>query len=476
MPRLAFPPLLLSALAVTACTVGPEYKRPEIPVAPEWRSTATAGDVDPAWWRSLGDDTLARLVEEAAARNLDVREAEARLREARASRDATRGGRLPEISAAASATRNRLSENGQIPIGGIPGFKRDFSLFDGGFDANWEIDLWGRTRRSIEAAEARVGSAEEARHDTLLRVAAEVARSYVDLRGAQAQLASAQADGNAQASIARLTAERANAGEASRFDQMRAEGQARATRAAIPALEADARSAAYRLALLTGRPPEALAAEFGRPTPLPRPPEQVAAGLRSDLLRRRPDIRQAERDMAAYVADVGVATADLFPRFSLLGSIGQQARSTGDLDSGASTRFQIGPSLSWPIFSGGRVRAQIRAADARADAAAARYERAVLSALNDSETALNRYAGATETSREQEAARALSARSLALAEQRYRAGEDDLLILLNAQSAYSLAERQSIAARVQQLSELVALYKSLGGGWQALDKPDGTSP
>jgi outer membrane protein TolC len=177
-------------------------------------------------------------------------------------------------------------------------------------------------------------------------------------------------------------------------------------------------------------------------------------------------VRQAERDLAASTADIGVATADLFPKISLIGAIGVQAQHTGDLTSELSQRYQYGPSLSWPIFSAGRIRAQIRAADARADEAAARYEKAVLSALSDSETALNRYAAATSQLADLDAARAASAKALELARQRYHAGEDDLLNLLDAQSDYSLTDQASVAARATQLTDLVSLYKALGGGWE----------
>lgn len=464
-PRLA---LSLPLLALAACTVGPDYARPADIPSGQWLAPADSAAVDTDWWRSLNDPLLTELVDQAVARNLDLREAEARLREARANRDATAGQRLPQLNATGSITQDQLSENGQIPLGNIPGFDRDFSLFEAGFDAAWEIDLWGRNARAVEAAGALAQAAEAARHETLMRVIAEVVRSYADLRGAQARLASATSDAEAQEGIARLVNERYRAGEAARFDWLRADAQGKSTRAAIAGIDADAKSAAWRLALLTGQPPEALADRLLAPAPMPQSPAIVAAGLRSDLLRRRPDIVQAERELAAATADVGVANADLFPRISLLGSIGQQARSSGDLFSGGSTRFSIGPSLHWPIFSGGTIRANIRAANARADASAARYERAVLTALSDSETALNRYAAAQLTRAQREAARGQTAEALDLARQRFRAGEDDLIVLLDAQSAYSAAERLSIDARAAELQALVSLYKALGGGWESV--------
>lgn len=458
----------LCPLGLTACAaVGPDYVRPDMAVSPDWLSPVSQEAPDAHWWRSLDDPALSALVDLAVTNNLDLREAEARLREARANRDAARGRTLPAVDAIASATKNRLSENGQLPVDRIPGFDPSFSLFDLGFDASWEIDIWGRTRRAVEGAEARAQAADAARRGVALSVIAEVVRSYIDLRAAQARRASVALDAKAQAEIAALVGQRFRVGEASRFDHVRADAQAQATAAQLEILDADARAAAYRIALLIGRPPEAIPAALLAPGDLPKAPARIAAGLRSDLLRRRPDIGQAERELAAFTADIGVATADLFPRFTLLGSVGQQARDSGDLTAGGSTRYQLGPSLHWPIFSAGRIRAQVHAANARADAALARYERAVLGALADSETALNRFAAAQAARRRSDAARDQAAVALELARQRYRAGADDLIVLLNAQSAFTAADRQSLDARAAELAAFVAACKALGGGWEA---------
>ena len=456
-------PLLL---ALAACAVGPHYSRPRSAASEHWTAPADTAPVDVDWWESLNDPLLSELVKTAATRNLDLKEAEARLREARANRDAVAGQRLPQLDANGSAMRDRVSENGEIPLQRIPGFQRDFWLFDAGFDASWEVDLWGHQRRAVEAAVARAAAAGDARHDTMMRVIAEVVRSYVDLRSAQEQRRSVLSDAVAQEGIAKLVNDRYRAGESSRFDFVRADAQASTTRAAIPGLDADAHAAAYRLALLTGQPPEALEDRLLAAATLPESPVTVSAGLRSDLLRRRPDVRQAERELAAATADVGVATAELFPRLSLVGSVGQEAQHRGDLLSASSMQFSVGPSLHWPIFAGGTIRANIRAADARADAAGARYESAVLTALSDSETALNRFAATQRTERDRDVARQQTADALTLANQRYRAGEDDLIVLLDAQSAYSAAEQQSIAAKAARLDAIVALYKALGGGWE----------
>ena len=464
-------PALLAGLtiALSGCVVGPDYAAPTPVVAEAWISPVSTAEVDGLWWRKLDDPTLTELVEAAIAGNADLRVAGARLREVRAGRDAVNGRASPQVGLGAGATENRLSENGALPVANIPGFDAQFPLHDIGFDASWEIDLWGATRRAVESADARVEAAEEGRRGVILQVVAEVVRAYVDLRSAQNLRESALADARAQQDLVRIVEARHAVGNASRFDITRARAQARATAAAIPAFEADAAAATYRLALLIGRPPEALTERLGESRALPTADLTVAVGLRSDLLRRRPDIRQAERELAAATADIGVATADLFPRISLAGGFGQQAREPGDLFSSDSLRFQVGPSLRWPILSGGRIRAQIRAADARAEAASIRYERAVLVALSDSETAINRYAAAGRTRVERDEAREEASLAVGLARRRYVAGEDDLTVLLLAESAFSLAERGSIQARTAELQQLAALYKALGGGWEAAE-------
>ena len=466
--------VLLPAISLTmglpGCTVGPDYRTPDPAVGEAWIAPVSTADVDADWWTRFEDPLLTELVGAAIAGNKDLVEASARLREARANRDAVRGGRAPQVGASAAATRNRLSENGLLPVGRVPGLGPDVDIYDAGFDASWEIDLWGRTKRATEGAEARAQSAEEARRAVVIQVIAEVVRTYIDLRAAQSLRANAVADAKAQEEIARLVADRLRVGLASRFDLVRAQAQARATAAAIPGYEGDAAAAAFRLALLLGRRPEELYDRLRQPGSLPQVNFEISAGLRSDLLRRRPDIRQAERNLAASSADIGVATAELFPRLSLLGGIGQQAREAGDLFSAESLRFQFGPSLRWPIFSGGRIRAQIRAADARANAAMTRYERAVLGALSESETAINRYAVAGRTRTERDEVRATAAEAVSLARQRYLAGEDDLTALLQAQTLFSTADRLSIQALTAELQQLTALYKALGGGWEPLDE------
>jgi NodT family efflux transporter outer membrane factor (OMF) lipoprotein len=470
------PIFILVAMALGACTIAPRYKQPpQVAASPDWIDGASTAAVDPGWWRALKDPLLDELVETAVAHNLDMRAAAAHVREARANRDAAFGAGHPQLQFTGEATRNELSSNGEFPINRIPGFNRRFNLFDLGFDASWELDFWGRNARGVEAADARVSSAKEALHDVQVQTVAEVVRTYVDLRSAQARLASETRDSAARTQTATLISERFAAGEAAGSDEARALQQSTIAQSELPGLRADAWAAAYRLALLTARPPESLAALAEQPASadsslfamLDADLPEAGAGLRSDLLRRRPDVRQAERELAAATSDVAVAKADYFPRISLIGSVGQQSVGTANLFAGSSTRYQFGPSLSWPIFSAGSIRARVKAAGARADAAAIVYEKAVLTALADSETALNRYAGAAAQRRNLASACAHSGQALDLARERYQAGEDDLPALLQAQSDFSSAEQAAYSARAAELTALVSLYKALGGGWES---------
>lgn len=455
---------LSSAVLLLGCTVGPDYHRPTVAgadnswIAPVDTSTITS---DP--WRPLDDPVLTDLLQAAATHNLDLRAAQANLRESRAQRDAAAGQRLPELAATASATAEQLSANGELPVTEIPHFNRRFSLYDVGFDASWEIDLWGGTRRTVEGAQRRLEAAAAHEQDTLLQIEAEVVRTYAQLRASQASLTAARQDAEAQNGIAQLTHQRFKAGESSNLDDARTESQARATAAIVSGFDASLHAAAYELALLTGRPPESLTNLTLETVPVPLPPASVAVGLRSDVLRRRPDVRAAEADLAAATSDVGVETANLFPTVTLVGSAGQQARNSGDLAKSPSTYYNVGPSLRWPIFSGGTIRAQIRAANARTDAAAAQYEKAVLGALADSETAINRYVAARSSLEERQAARARSAAALEFAQQRYKAGDDDRIAVLQAESLYASADKAWVSAAQEALEDYAALIKALGG-------------
>ena len=462
--------LIIPLIALAGCTVGPDYAPPESSAGARWvEPAATTAPVDLAWWNSFNDPLLSQLIEQAIASAPDVRVANARLAEARANRDAVFGGRFPQLNAGGAVTENVLSENGQLPVANIPGFDRDFSLFDIGFDASWEIDLWGRQRRERESAQARADAALETRRETQLRLAAEVARSYIDLRAAQqeAKLRQSMAD-NASAQ-AELVAQLFEAGDVSKIDAENARSAAANLAGQTPLARARAAAARYRIAALLGIAPEDSRSELAAPALLPNPPLIIGAGLRSELLERRPDVRRAERELAAATAGIGIAKADLFPRFSLLGSFGTQARDTGDLTSSDSLRMNVGPHFSWPIFSAGRIRAQIRAADARADGAAAAWEGAVAGALADSESAINRHANAQIAYSHAIDALDSQRRIHALAWKRYEAGEDSRGQWLAAEVDLAQAELGMLQAQSAALEAAIALNKALGGGWTDAD-------
>lgn len=460
-----------SLALLSACSLGPEYAPPQPRIADQWHSEADNGPVDNArWWESFNDPMLNALVEQMLAGNPDLRVAQARVAEARANRDAVRGGRLPEASLGASGNQVVLSENGQMPVGQIPGFARSFPLFDVGFDASWELDLWGRQARQSDAAQARSEGAVLAAEATRLQLIAELARAYVGLRLAQSEREAARNLLEAREEVANLVTLLAQAGEANQIDANRVRGEAEAARSTVTQTEAAVRAAAVQVTRLVGVEPASLLPRLEVMAPIPAPPPAISAGLPSDLLRRRPDIRGAERELAASTAEIGVARADLFPRLSLSLGLGQQARALGDLADGASTRFQGGGGLLWPLFNGGRAKAMVRAADARAQAAAARYDGAVVGALADSEEAINRFdrnlaglAALAEAAERERQAHALVIRRL-------RAGEDDRLTLARARMATLAADQQRARAQAEAVQAAIALHKALGGGWDS-DSP-----
>ncbi|HTN13649.1 MAG TPA: efflux transporter outer membrane subunit [Sphingomonadaceae bacterium] len=460
--------LPLPFLALAACTVGPDYERPQSAAAPDWLEPASTAPVSAAWWQQFGDTQLTALVERALASSPDIRQATARIAEARALREAAQGGRMPQVNMTRDTSLNRISENGQIPVGNIPGFDPEFPLIDSGFDASWEMDTWGRASREVERARAVEDAAQWAQRDAIVSLTAEIARTYVDFRLAQEQLATARTEQEAGAQLAELSALRAKAGEASRIEAEQANAEREVRSGAVAQAQADVSGAAYRLAALVGIPPEeivpGLIASTGR---VPVAGDDIASGIRSDLLERRPDIRRAEMDLAAATAGIGVAKADLYPRFTLQGSIGLQAQSPGDLLTGESLRYMAGGFFRWPIFSFGRIRAQIRAADARADGAAAAYEGAIIQALAETEGAANRFAASAQSGANAATALKREEEAWGLARMLFERGETNRLQLEQARMRLTQAQRQDAQSRAGKAASAIALYKALGGAWEA---------
>lgn len=461
------------------CAVGPDYKQPQSSVPARWAEPVVEADGAAErdlsrWWTTLNDPTLDRLIDEAVAGNLDLREATARVREARAQRGVVAADGLPQIDAAGSYERFRNSEqafrSGNSGGPGV-GFGDDqaHDYYQAGFDASWEIDIFGRVRRSVESAEAGAQAAVENRRDVMVTLLAEVARTYIELRSFQSRVQIAHENETVQLDTLDITTAKFKAGLTSDLDVARAESQLATTRAAIPPLEAGVRQSVHRLGVLMGREPAALLEELETPLPIPPHSAGVPAGLPSELLRRRPDIRRAERELAAATANIGVATADLYPRFSLTGTFGFASGEFGDLFQSDARFWSVGPAVRWPLFHGGRIRANIDVQNARQEQAAARYEKVVLTALEDVENALVNYARERARLESLRVAVAAEERAVELARQLYGPGLTDFFSVLDTQRQLFALQDQAMTSQGAVASNLVALYKALGGGWESYE-------
>ncbi len=468
------PPALALAL-LAACTVGPDYATPEAAAPAEWSEPvppgAEAGTDEAAlasWWTAFDDPGLQSLIEAALAGNRDLAAAVARVREARALRSIAGADQLPSLDVVGSAERTKRSENAFVTISSDPGEALELrdTLYTLGFDASWELDLFGGVRRRVEAAEADLQAAREDQRAVLVSLLGEVGLAWVDARASLRRLAIARDSLASQGETADLTRARRDAGMADDFDVARAEALVSGTLATIPALEERFARACHRLDLLAGRPPGAAQELLSGSPSVPPPPARVPIGLPSELLRRRPDVRRAERELAAATARIGVAAADLYPKFSLTGSFGQSSLHTGTFAAEPSEYWSIGAGLTWPLFGGGRLKAGVEAADARAEQALHRWESSVLVALQETHDALVAYG------REQQRRAALLLAATAqreaanLARQRHAAGLSDFLEVLDAERSLLSSEDSLALSEAALSSNAVTLYKALGGGWE----------
>jgi NodT family efflux transporter outer membrane factor (OMF) lipoprotein len=466
---------LAVTLALAGCMVGPDYRPPDPYVPARW-SEAPQQDVPMAeapsrWWQAFGDPKLDALVERAVAANLDLAVAQARVREARAERRVAAAPLFPFLDGSASLSRNWQSENagftGGGPVGEVGG--QPFDLYDVGFDASWEIDVFGGVRRSVEAADAELEASLEERNDVLLTLLGEVARDYVELRGFQRELAVTRSNIAVQEDTLGLTRARYQGGLASDLDVARAEAQVRTTAAQVPTLETSVKQAVHRLGVLLGETPGALAADLEPPAPIPAGPPGLPPGLPSDLVRRRPDVRRAEREVAAATARIGVATADLFPRFFLTGAAGLQSLDASDLFSGGSKSWSIGPTMQWPVFQGGRIVGNIEVREAQEQQALLGYRQRILTALEEAENAIVAYTRERERRATLAAAVDANQRAVELATELYRRGLTDFLDVLAAQGNLFLTQTDLARSDAAVSASLVALNKALGGGWEAFE-------
>jgi NodT family efflux transporter outer membrane factor (OMF) lipoprotein len=458
----------LAAALLAACAVGPDYVRPT-PQAPAAFVRAASTDnaalapADDAFWKRFGDPTLTSLVEEALAANHDLRIALSHYDRANALLRGARFDQVPTITGEATASESRLSAD-QAP--GVPRAGRDgLESYSVGARAAWELDLFGRVRRNVEGQRADAEATAQDLGALQVAIVGEVARTYFELRGLQERLRVANDNAANQRETLRLVQARLDAGRGTDFDTSRASAQLEATLANVPALEAQVAVTEHRIAVLTGRTPDALVAELDRPAPLPAMPDRLDAGTPGELLRRRPDVAAAEARLHSATARIGVATADLFPRFTLGGLIGSQAMDASALfERDSETRF-VALGIDWSFLDAGRVRARIAAADADAEGELARYRQTVLLALEDTENALVRHARTRVEDAHRERAALDSAEAARLARVRYDAGAADLFEVLDAERTRLEAQDAFADARTRSATSVVAVYRAMAGGW-----------
>lgn len=461
--------LALPLMPLAACTVGPDYRPPEQSVPGAWTGADSGESTRPipaqpqptpaqlaTWWTVFDDPNLTTLVERGLSQNLTLAQAESRVRQARSARVVAASEGFPQVSAGASASRSRTPGNFGASTG---------NFFRAGFDAAWEIDVFGGIRRNVEAADAVIQSSILSREALAVSLAGEIASTYLDLRGNQRQLAIARSNVDIQQRTFELNRQRQAAGFITALDVANARANLTQTEAAIPQLEAQARASMYALATLLGQTPDTLLTELSPERPLPRVPRAIPVGLPSDLLLRRPDIRQAEADLRAATARIGVAVADQYPRFSLTGTLGLQGDQASSLGTIARNFWSIGPSVSLPVFTGGRTRGNIEQAREVAEQSLLEYRQRVLVALQDVETSL--VAFTREQQRLDALAESVAANRQAvdLSSQLYNAGRTDFLNVLSAQRQLFSTEAQLAQSETNVANNLVALYKALGGGW-----------
>lgn len=452
---------LILMLALSGCvTVGPDYVSPKISAPEKWNAGTDIKSADAEtmekWWSTLNDPELTSLIERSVKSNLGIREAESRVREARARRGISSAGLFPTVDASGSAQRSR----------GSSGPERDsYSI---GFDAGWELDLFGSVRRSVEAAGADLEASEEGLHDVLVSLLAEVSLNYVEVRLYQARIAIAESNLAAQTETYHIAKWRNEAGLTSSLDVEEAMYSLEKTRSQIPALRSGLQQAMNNIAVLLGENPGALTAELSEQKAIPVTPVEITVGLPADLLRRRPDVRQAERRLAAQTARIGVATAGLYPQFTLSGSIGLEALEFDNLFSYESQTFGIGPGFKWNIFDAGSIRKNIEVQNALQEQALIQYETAVLGALQDVENALTAYAGEQVRRQSLLTGSDAAGRAVKLAQAQYESGLIDFQSLLNAQQSLLSLQDQLAGSDAEVTSNLIRLYKALGGGWESL--------
>ena len=468
IPLLVMVLILLQGCFGIGPKVGPDYSPPKLKMEDAWHQVLTDGLVTgeanlQTWWTVFNDPVLNGLIEKADKGNLQLKEAFARIKEARAIRGVEAGERFPDLNATGGARRKRSPHTFRTPT---TQKSRSDEFFKFGGEGSWEIDFWGRIDRSIESADASLAATVEDYRDVLVVLYADVSTNYVEVRALQDRIKYVRGNIETQRKSLRLTKDRFNAGLAPLLDVEQAELNLAMTESSLPTLEMLLVRTINRLGVLLGEHPDSLHVELAKPASIPEPLEHITVGLPMELLRQRPDIRQAERELAAQTALIGVATADLYPSFSLFGTFEIAANDFSDVfDYGNSKMHSFGPSFTWNIFDGGRVRNQIRAEDARTEQALVRYEQTVLTALEDVENAMVSYI--QEDVRREALERSVMAarKSTELVSTLYINGLTDFQNVQEMERFQFEQEDKFAESEGLVIQNLISIYRSLGGGW-----------
>lgn len=462
----------------TGCTVGPDYQSPEIAAAPrrtppetvDVPSRTVEGKIDSAWWKSFRDSKLSSLVERLVAQNLDLKTAAERVIQSVAQRQLAASQGLPQIEGQSLATYNRQSPNGPLSLlTPAPGAPLDYALFRDGLTSSWQLDLFGRVRRAVEAADANALAAVENRHGIALVAVAELAQSYMQLRGTQSRLEIAKRNLRLAEQNVDLVNERLGGGVATTLDLAQARAQQATIAATLPPLRTREAELINAIGLLLGDAPRALEAELHRSQILPRVPRKVPVGLPGTLVRRRPDVREAEARLHEATAQTGVAVASFYPDVTLNGAVSLESLRLTNLFSPTSTAFAVGPSISLPIFEGGKLRGSLALRESRQREAAIFFQKTVLQAWKEVDDALTAYREAQR--RRADIARSVTENQAALqaARQRYSEGAINFLNVTTTQAQLLQSENDLADSDTQIATDLVNLYRALGGGWEVAD-------
>jgi len=452
--------LIVALLLLSGCAVGPDYVSPQVKQdLANWEQSLEAGFKTseaelPQWWKNLDDTRLNQLVMLALENNLDLAQSRSRIREARAQRNIAAAAGIPSLSARATT---QSQKSGDTPTG---------SLYSSGFDAAWELDVFGRVKRSIEASSADLDAKVESLRDVQVSLLSELALNFIDVRSFQNRLRLAEANVELQEKTYSMVKNRLDLGLATILDIREAESNLANNKAQIPQIKTGLSRAMHRIAVLVGQKPGKLNQSLAEPGVIPMAPPEIPIGIPADLLRRRPDIRMAERELAAQTARVGVAIAELYPRFTLSGALSFQATDSANLFTTLSRALSFGPSLQWNIFSGGSIRNNITVQNERQKQALLRYEKSILTALEEVENGMVAYARELDRRENMLTAAVASRESVRLAESMYKDGLTDFSRVLDAQRNLFTHEDQLADSDAEVTRNLIRLYKALGGGWK----------